>query len=186
MTFVQKTFMQKHGIDSKRSWVSSICLVFISMILVQHLVPNAISMLTLGILRSSDSFSNRRHGFLSLEPFRLLVNDERMTSIPMILETPCPDEKTWADEIALLYWMVGKETDDPELLAKERELQEMGKEDRKKQLDAVNRKAEKTRKKEPKKAAKPSRAKGRKGAKNVSESESSSSSENSEVEEDRD
>jgi hypothetical protein len=66
-----------------------------------------------------------------------------MHSIPMILETPAPEQEIWADEIKLLYWMVGKETGDPELLEREKALQEKGREDREKQMDVVRRKAEK-------------------------------------------
>jgi hypothetical protein len=61
----------------------------------------------------------------------------------MILETPAPEQEIWADEIKLLYWMVGKETGDPELLKREKALQEKGREDREKQMDVVRRKAEK-------------------------------------------
>jgi AP endonuclease 1 len=86
---------------------------------------------------------NYSRGFLSLEAFRLIVNDERMKCVPMILETPAPEQEIWAEEIKLLYWMVGKDTGDPELLGREKVLQAMGKEDREKQLDAMKRKAEK-------------------------------------------
>lgn len=61
----------------------------------------------------------------------------------MILETPAPEQEIWADEIKLLYWMVGKETGDPELLEQEKALQEKGRQDREKQMDVVKRKAEK-------------------------------------------
>ena len=88
-----------------------------------------------------------RRGFLGLEPFRLIVNDDRMKSIPMILETPAPEQEIWAEEIKLLYSMVGKEAGDPEILEREKELQELGREDREKQLDALKRKAEKAEKK---------------------------------------
>ena len=40
-------------------------------------------------------------GKLGVEPFRLIMNDERMDDIPLILETI--DESLWAQEIALLY-----------------------------------------------------------------------------------
>lgn len=82
-------------------------------------------------------------GFLSLEPFRLIVNDSRMASIPMILETPAPEQEIWAEEIRLLYWMIGKETGHPEILQREKILQELGREDREKQLEVLKRKAEK-------------------------------------------
>lgn len=66
-----------------------------------------------------------------------------MKSIPMILETPAPEQEIWAEEIKLLYSMVGKEAGDPEILKRGKELQELGREDREKQLDALKRKAEK-------------------------------------------
>src|SRR5436190_21458602 len=117
----------------------------------------------------SDNFNGSR-GFLSLEPFRLIVNDERMKSIPMILETPAPQQEIWAEEIKLLYWMIGKESGDPEILEREAKLQELGKEDREKQLDAIKRKTEK--------AAKPQRRKRKK-----QNAEISNGSEDSEEEE---
>ncbi len=46
-------------------------------------------------------------GALGLLPFELLMADDRFDEIPMILETP--DEDRWAEEIALLYGMVGGE-----------------------------------------------------------------------------
>ena len=61
----------------------------------------------------------------------------------MILETPAPEQEIWAEEIKLLYWMIGKKADDPELLEREKILQEKGREDREKQLDVLRRKAEK-------------------------------------------
>jgi AP endonuclease-1 len=61
----------------------------------------------------------------------------------MILETPAPEQAIWADEIKLLYWMVGKKAGDSELLEREELLQERGREDREKQLEALKRKAEK-------------------------------------------
>lgn len=43
-------------------------------------------------------------GKLGLEPFRLIMNDERIDDIPMILETI--DDTIWKQEIELLYSMV--------------------------------------------------------------------------------
>lgn len=40
-------------------------------------------------------------GELTLEPFRLIMNDKRLEEIPLILETPDPER--WAEEIKLLY-----------------------------------------------------------------------------------
>ncbi|MDE5653047.1 MAG: deoxyribonuclease IV [Muribaculaceae bacterium] len=47
-------------------------------------------------------------GTLGAEFFRRLVNDPRFDNIPLILETP--DESMWAEEIAWLYSMIGKES----------------------------------------------------------------------------
>jgi len=66
-----------------------------------------------------------------------------MQSIPMILETPAPEQEIWAEEIKLLYWMIGRKAGDPELVEREKVLQEKGREDREKQLDVLKRKAEK-------------------------------------------
>ena len=46
-------------------------------------------------------------GNLGLEPFRLLMRDQRFDNIPLILETI--DDKLWAEEIKLLYSFAGKE-----------------------------------------------------------------------------
>ena len=79
----------------------------------------------------------------------MIVNDARLRNVPMILETPAPEQAIWADEIKLLYWLVGKKAGDSELLEREKLLQERGRHDREKQVEALKRKAEK--------AAKPSR-----------------------------
>jgi deoxyribonuclease IV len=42
-------------------------------------------------------------GFLGLEPFRILMQDPRFDNIPLILETPEPEQ--WPEEIKLLYAM---------------------------------------------------------------------------------
>jgi hypothetical protein len=92
----------------------------------------------------------------------------------MILETPAPEQEIWAEEINFLYSMVGKEPNDPEILERERELQELGKDDRQKQLEAIKRKVEK--------AAKPPRKRKAKGKEEV-ESESENEEEGEEEEE---
>jgi len=97
-----------------------------------------------------------------------------MKSIPLILETPAPEQDIWAEEIKLLYSMVCKEAGDPEILQRETELQELGREDREKQLESLKRKAEKA----DKKAKSPRRRK----KKNIETEESSGESEASEEE----
>jgi len=42
-------------------------------------------------------------GFIGLECFRALMNDDRLNGIPLVLETPIPEK--WEEEIALLYSM---------------------------------------------------------------------------------
>ncbi|MDR2905545.1 MAG: deoxyribonuclease IV [Helicobacteraceae bacterium] len=44
-------------------------------------------------------------GKLGIETFRLIMNDDRIDEIPMILETI--DESIWAEEIRLLYSLIG-------------------------------------------------------------------------------
>ena len=44
-------------------------------------------------------------GKLGLEPFRFIMNDDRIDDIPMVLETI--DDTIWAQEIELLYSLVG-------------------------------------------------------------------------------
>ncbi len=45
-------------------------------------------------------------GKIGLETFRLIMNDPRFEGIPLILETP--ESELWAEEIALLYGLIGK------------------------------------------------------------------------------
>ncbi len=47
-------------------------------------------------------------GKLGLEPFRLIMNDDRFNGIPLILETP--ESERWAEEIQLLYALQRRET----------------------------------------------------------------------------
>jgi hypothetical protein len=60
----------------------------------------------------------------------------------MTLETPAPEQEIWAEQIKLPYSMVGKEPNDSEILENERELQELGKDDRQRQLETLKRKVE--------------------------------------------
>ncbi|CAG8579470.1 9218_t:CDS:10 [Cetraspora pellucida] len=59
-----------------------------------------------------DRHANIGKGYLGLEPFRLIMNDSRMDEIPLILETPVPDDdlEIYQKEIALLYTLVGKQS----------------------------------------------------------------------------
>lgn len=51
-----------------------------------------------------DRHDNIGKGFLGEEVFSRIMNDSRFDDMPLILETP--DEKLWAEEIALLYGMI--------------------------------------------------------------------------------
>ncbi|GMM47700.1 DNA-(apurinic or apyrimidinic site) lyase [Pichia kluyveri] len=91
-------------------------------------------------------------GFLGLECFRLLANDKRLDNIPLILETPIEDgsESGYGEEIKLLEWLVGKEKDDPEFLAKSEELQKLGYKSRQEQAEKFEKKQATKRKAEAK------------------------------------
>ena len=45
-------------------------------------------------------------GFLGLAAFRLLMNDPRLESLPLLLETP-KDEKTYAEDVMNLHTLIG-------------------------------------------------------------------------------
>jgi len=47
-------------------------------------------------------------GYVGLEAFRCLMNDSRLDGIPLVLETPCPHEDSYRDEIQLLLSLEGK------------------------------------------------------------------------------
>jgi deoxyribonuclease-4 len=51
-----------------------------------------------------DRHDNLGDGFLGMDIFRRIVNDDRFNNMPLILETP--DETKWADEIRELYRMI--------------------------------------------------------------------------------
>ncbi|EMR11211.1 hypothetical protein PNEG_00801 [Pneumocystis murina B123] len=77
-----------------------------------------------------DLHANIGRGYIGLEAFRLIINDKRMQGIPLILETPTNDDsKVWKQEIELLRWLYGKESDDAELSAKSNELKQLAKDE---------------------------------------------------------
>ncbi|KAH3672164.1 hypothetical protein WICPIJ_010103 [Wickerhamomyces pijperi] len=88
-------------------------------------------------------------GFIGLECFRAIANCDKVSGVPIILETPVgTDESLWGHEIKLLEWMQGREADDVELLARAEEEQRIGAGERKKQLAAFAKKQKETEKKE--------------------------------------
>lgn len=93
-------------------------------------------------------------GFLTLECFRLLVNDERMKDLPLILETPVGKNETTAygEEIKLLEWLQGRSKDDAEYVKKCEELHRLGAKSREEQAAKIKKRDEKAAK--PKRKAK--------------------------------
>jgi len=51
-----------------------------------------------------DRHDNIGRGFIGMELFTMLMNDQRFENLPIILETP--DESIWAEEISLLYSLI--------------------------------------------------------------------------------
>lgn len=93
-----------------------------------------------------DLHANIGTGFLGLEAFRLLVNDERLHGIPMVLETPLENNDTsrWAEEIKLLEGMVGKGPED--ILEDVERLQKLGENERNRVMEQVEKKIVKDKK----------------------------------------
>ena len=52
-----------------------------------------------------DRHENIGKGRIGKEGFRRIMKHPRLNNIPMILETPCPEEKTYAKEVKMLYAM---------------------------------------------------------------------------------
>lgn len=105
-----------------------------------------------------DLHANIGMGWIGLEGFRCLMNDDRTHGVPMVLETPLgkEDEKVmgrWREEVKLLEWLVGKEAGDEELLEKSEVLQEMGRKERERVEEVVERKGREKKEKEEKAAA---------------------------------
>ncbi|XP_022319896.1 putative endonuclease 4 [Crassostrea virginica] len=50
-----------------------------------------------------DRHENIGKGEIGLESFRRIMNDHRLSGIPMILETPCPNDDTYEKEVKVLY-----------------------------------------------------------------------------------
>lgn len=114
---------------------------------------------------NKDLHQNIGLGYLGLEAFRCVMNDTRLEGLPLILETPCENEEKKEDksiypkEIELLEWLIGRSSDDPEVLAKHEELQELGAGSREKALVAAKKKADRIEKmnspKKPRKKKEP-------------------------------
>lgn len=98
-----------------------------------------------------DVHQNLGHGFLGLEPFRLIMNKKELEGIPLILETPVygDNPEIRSEEIELLKWLVGRTDNDDDYIKKTKELQEDGLQERlemeKKHLKTMEKKAASTR-----------------------------------------
>ncbi|KAK5074462.1 DNA-(apurinic or apyrimidinic site) lyase [Exophiala xenobiotica] len=106
-----------------------------------------------------DLHQNIGTGFLGLRAFHSIMNEPRLTNIPLILETPCErpdpedskktiDDKTvWSREIKLLESLTGMDPESDSYKKLERDLADQGKEERDKMIRWVADKEEKEREK---------------------------------------
>lgn len=84
------------------------------------------------------------YGYLGLEVFRIIANDDRLKNIPIILETPVKDDDSvYGEEIKLLEWLQDKTIDDEEYITKRDELSKLGSKDRDEHMKKYNEKQEK-------------------------------------------
>lgn len=90
-----------------------------------------------------DLHQNIGLGYLGLETFRIIMNDKRLEGLPMVLETPMKEQKTWADEIKLLESLVGTKAGDPKFLSKAAELSAKGQGEREVAVVKLLKKAQK-------------------------------------------
>ncbi|KAA8902357.1 hypothetical protein DIURU_002811 [Diutina rugosa] len=100
-------------------------------------------------------------GFLGLECFRLVANDDRLKNMPIILETPVKDDDTrYGEEIKLLEWLMGKTATDTDFQERQRDLAAEGAKERKDhQAKYDDKKAKESKKRAPPKAASATRRK---------------------------
>ncbi|WEJ96080.1 DNA-(apurinic or apyrimidinic site) lyase [Yamadazyma tenuis] len=88
------------------------------------------------------------YGFLGLEVFRIIANDEKLKKIPIILETPVGnDDSIYGEEIKLLEWLQDRSIDDVDFIKKSSELSSSGAKERAEHLKKFEDKAKKTAKK---------------------------------------
>lgn len=95
---------------------------------------------------NKDLHQNLGVGYLGLEVFRIIANDENLKNIPIVLETPVKDDDLiYGEEIKLLEWLEGRKGDDAEFIEKRDQLSKSGEQDRKEHLNKFNEKQEKDR-----------------------------------------
>jgi AP endonuclease-1 len=101
-----------------------------------------------------DLHANIGTGFLGLRAFHNIVNFEPFQDLPMVLETPIdkkgPDGKNfedkavWAEEIKILEGLIGIDAESEDFKEKEKTLQLLGADERKKFQGQVDKKQQKT------------------------------------------
>ncbi|KAH0292603.1 AP endonuclease, partial [Aureobasidium sp. EXF-3399] len=119
-----------------------------------------------------DLHANIGTGFLGLRGFHAIMNDSRVIGLPMVLETPIDvrdengvlqkdakgkdmeDKSIWAREIKLLESLVGMDVEGDEFKQLEDKLQKMGKVERDRIAEQVEKKTTKVKDKEDKAKAK--------------------------------
>ncbi|KAH0366979.1 AP endonuclease, partial [Aureobasidium melanogenum] len=119
-----------------------------------------------------DLHANIGTGFLGLRGFHAIMNDERVIGLPMVLETPIEirdengnlqkdakgkemeDKNIWAREIKLLESLVGMDVESDEFKELDDKLQKMGKVERDRIAEQVEKKTTKVKEKEDKAKAK--------------------------------
>lgn len=141
------TFAAGYDISNEEGW-NKFWTEFDSKIGMKHLASMHLNDSKAPLGANRDLHQRIGWGFLGLESFRLLANDDRMKGIPLILEVPITDDKVkpYGDDIKLLEWLVGKKNDDPEVVEKSKQLQKLGAKERKEQqekFDKKNKKKEK-------------------------------------------
>lgn len=102
-----------------------------------------------------DLHQNIGLGFLGLQAFHNVMNEPRFEGLPMVLETPIErtddagktveDKGVWAREVKMLEGLVGMDGEGEAFLAMERELADRGEGERRKFMEAFERKVEKER-----------------------------------------
>lgn len=108
-----------------------------------------------------DLHANIGTGFLGLRAFHNVVNYDKFSGLPLVLETPIDrkndagkmveDKGVWAGEIKLLEWLIDADADGKEFKEKEKALQKEGESERKRVQAQVDAKAAKDAKKGTKK-----------------------------------
>lgn len=102
-----------------------------------------------------DLHANIGTGFLGLRAFHNIMNETRFENLPMVLETPIDkkdpddekktieDKSIWAREIKTLEELIGMNAESENFKTKEKQLSEIGKEERAKHWEQYERKLEK-------------------------------------------